>query len=463
MLNGFNILFSSLNPFSTSNWSFDTPNVYSQSKKDCHLPLSVCELIRRFDKRWNSKKNNFRDLDFNIHRLKEVLKQYTTLFPAPADYRTDLGFITKHDLVAGSSICVRADLHGDLKSLLENLKKWQSENLLDENYKCMPNVHLVFLGDYMDRGSHSLQIVEILSTLCLENKGQITLIRGNHEYTSLNYMYCGVDPDFKNFLKDNENYRLLTEFYQTMPLTTYICEKTDHPQREYAQFTHGLFEITVDPAPLLDSDNTYETLAISKKQSLSERIQSIPFNAKLNDGEEISQVQDKRERKHLKQQQAVKAIKSLIKKDFRFDSAETYSLDLTEDLNPLTAFNWGDVSYTSKSVLGNLGARKWRLTPLDIKSYLRLASNQHKVKIIFRGHQHAFEHFVVNDKVLVSTLPVGMESADYRNKFTNQKDRAYVLKTSQKIKDWNKQAILRLPGHSTSTISESVSVTNSIL
>jgi len=45
----------------------------------------------------------------------------------------------------------------------------------------IPNTNYIFIGDYVDRGSHSVETFEMLLCLKLKYPGNITLLRGNHE------------------------------------------------------------------------------------------------------------------------------------------------------------------------------------------------------------------------------------------------------------------------------------------
>jgi hypothetical protein len=69
------------------------------------------------------------------------------------------------------------DLHGDLESLVQILKK---SNFLQRT-KQKGGVTLVFLGDYGDRGAHSVEVYYIILKLKLLFPHKIVLMRGNHE------------------------------------------------------------------------------------------------------------------------------------------------------------------------------------------------------------------------------------------------------------------------------------------
>ncbi len=68
-----------------------------------------------------------------------------------------------------TKILVVGDLHGDLKTYNAIVESWRKE----------PDAHLIFLGDYADRGSQGLEILESLMNLA--ESPRVVLLRGNHE------------------------------------------------------------------------------------------------------------------------------------------------------------------------------------------------------------------------------------------------------------------------------------------
>lgn len=68
-------------------------------------------------------------------------------------------------------VAVVGDIHGqyyDLAWLLEHRLEGEKE-------------HLLFLGDYVDRGCFSIEVLVLLLALKLNSPGRVTLLRGNHE------------------------------------------------------------------------------------------------------------------------------------------------------------------------------------------------------------------------------------------------------------------------------------------
>lgn len=239
-------------------------------------PLTTKGLIDRFSECWDKKKCAFLNLPeraFQIDQLNTLLHAYVEKFGNKIDHEKNYGFIEKRELPP-SKIFVRADLHGDLKSLIENLLQLQKLGYLDANFKCKSNFQLIFLGDYVDRGNHNLENIALLACLKMANPDQVHLIRGNHEYTVCNMVY-NSDPIFKKYLVSSRS--LLEKFYETMPLSIYVCEVNEKQakEKEYLQFTHGTFELAADPSEILDSEATFGRMVISKRRILSERVTNL--------------------------------------------------------------------------------------------------------------------------------------------------------------------------------------------
>ena len=82
--------------------------------------------------------------------------------------------ITKKDLI------VIGDTHGDVPVVLSIAKL-----LFDDN----SDYHAIFLGDYVDRGKHQVDVINLVLLLKLNFPDKITLLRGNHEIPTINQRY----------------------------------------------------------------------------------------------------------------------------------------------------------------------------------------------------------------------------------------------------------------------------------
>src|SRR5438046_1306474 len=68
-------------------------------------------------------------------QLTQLLSNYLRLFSKlPFDPKVDFGYMEKKDLTQKTRIFTRADIHGNLKCLLETLKELQSQKILDPDY-----------------------------------------------------------------------------------------------------------------------------------------------------------------------------------------------------------------------------------------------------------------------------------------------------------------------------------------
>jgi protein phosphatase len=80
------------------------------------------------------------------------------------------------ELEIPEKLVIIGDLHGDLRALLKIFEKIKIEEfVINQNNK------IIFLGDYVDRGSASIELLYTISCLKIRHPQSVILMRGNHE------------------------------------------------------------------------------------------------------------------------------------------------------------------------------------------------------------------------------------------------------------------------------------------
>ena len=134
------------------------------------------------------------------------------------ELRTHGGPVITKD--SGKIFFIIGDIHGDLETLQKILMKLNI-NLVKEG-----SLELVFLGDYVDRGSHQLECLLVALLLKNDFPDNVILLRGNHEPPP---HLIPIPHDFPQILKKTYGYVKGTEIYQdfmelfnNMPLVLHV-------------------------------------------------------------------------------------------------------------------------------------------------------------------------------------------------------------------------------------------------
>lgn len=98
------------------------------------------------------------------------------------------------------------DLHGQLNDLDRILRKTWAENT--QKY--------LFLGDYVDRGQYSLEVISLLFTMKVLFPERVLLLRGNHESAYLTSVYGFKEECIKK--RSEEIYNTFVQTFNNLPL-----------------------------------------------------------------------------------------------------------------------------------------------------------------------------------------------------------------------------------------------------
>lgn len=171
-------------------------------------------------------------------------------------------FVQRELVAPGTEIVFHGDLHGDIHSLIAWVQWLNANGYLRDFTLIRPNVYLVFLGDYTDRGVYGMEVLYTILRLKVENADRVVLVRGNHEDVNLAARYGFIAEGRGKYGREFDGKSIL-RMYDFLPLALYLgCEQNA------LQCNHGGMEPGFDPRPLLDAPEgvRFQLLGMLKQQ-----------------------------------------------------------------------------------------------------------------------------------------------------------------------------------------------------
>jgi hypothetical protein len=166
-------------------------------------------------------------------------------------------YIQKLYIHQGDAVFFFGDFHGDAASLIRGLQNLMRTRHVRDDFTLAPNTYLVFLGDYVDRGPGSSELLYLLLTLKNKNPDHVILLRGNHEDRDICEAYgFGRELVQKFDFSDPADRGHIYGLFDLLPVALYLGSQ-EGTGYTWTLCCHAGLEIGVNPREFLESDAQY--------------------------------------------------------------------------------------------------------------------------------------------------------------------------------------------------------------
>lgn len=125
------------------------------------------------------------------------------------------------------------DVHGQFSDLRRFFSAYGSPNPYTGDVEY---VNYLFLGDYVDRGKHSLEVVAFLVALKICHPTQVVLLRGNHEDPQVNALYGFRAECLRRCHEGNLIWGQINTIFEMLPVAAVLDNVRDWLSLDEASF-----------------------------------------------------------------------------------------------------------------------------------------------------------------------------------------------------------------------------------
>lgn len=148
---------------------------------------------------------------------------------------------------SNANVHIIGDLHSSFSSLISIIKQLHYLGALPNlsSFTLKPNHFVVFLGDIVDRGDFSVELLYIVGQLLLANPGSVFLLQGNHEECSTFTRYTLLKEVMVKYNQSTNSALNFLQFLNYLPTVLFMTfenrsgGKNESPAARTVQFCHG--------------------------------------------------------------------------------------------------------------------------------------------------------------------------------------------------------------------------------
>ena len=186
-------------------------------------------------------------------------------------------------------IKIFGDIHGQFPDLMRLFAQYGAPSDMDGD---LDAVDYLFLGDFVDRGSFSLETIVLLFALKVIHPSQIHLVRGNHEDATINGLYGFKDECRRRLREDADSplsvYNLINTVFEYLPCGAVVDGKVLCIHGGIGGSIETVADIAALPRPLKVSQTPSNAL----EQRVTDLLWSDPTDSDTHPGITMNETRD---------------------------------------------------------------------------------------------------------------------------------------------------------------------------